>query len=590
MMKNSFSGYALLCCYAVMLFFGLQYYPKWTKSGSEATISWDVQGYYTYLPAFLIYKDYHQCHFRDSLNNIYQSSPDYQHLFPQPNGGSVIKYPAGQALLMSPFFAIAHTYNKVSKKYPADGYSYPYQLAIGLGYLFYAFIGLFLFRIILLKYFSDVVAGITILCIGIGSNYLNYASVDQCMSHNPLFTLYSVLILMVIRYYQKPNISKAFGIGLITGLMTLIRPTEILSLLIVLLWGINNWKQLKDRIVFAWQQWQHIIVMIIGFSIFISIQLAYWKTVSGHFVVYSYNDQGFNWLHPYFEGFLTSVRCGWLRYTPIMLLTLLGFVPFIFNKQNMWSVVAFSFINLYIICCWDIWWFGGRAMVQSYVVMSFALAALIEWCWSKRIFKYILVVLLISTAYINIWWTINAHGGKVAIMDVSKAYSKKTYGQWYVDDNINKLQDNADWFEANPNNIDTLLNTTCYLPIDTNKKIIDGKTYCLLNNTIQFSSEIQVPTTDKKWIRTFVACKINQKEWNYWSMTQLIIRFYYQDKEVKSNMIRVQRILNDNETKTISFDAKTPSEKFDKIVFSAWNANGEKEIFLGNLKIIAFND
>jgi hypothetical protein len=55
-------------------------------------------------------------------------------------------------------------------------------------------------------------------------------------------------------------------------------------------------------------------------------------------------------------------------------------------------------------------------------------------------------------------------------------------------------------------------------------------------------------------------------------------------------MIRVQRILNDNETKTISFDAKTPSEKFDKIVFTVWNANGEKEIFLGNLKIIAFND
>ena len=28
----------------------------------------------------------------------------------------------------------------------------------------------------------------------------------------------------------------------------------------------------------------------------------------------------------------------------------------------------------------------------------------------------------------------------------------------------------------------------------------------------------------------------------------------------------------------------------DKIVFTVWNANGEKEIFLGNLKIIAFND
>ena len=51
------SSYSLFLVSLLWFFLGAFYYPKWSKPGSEAAISWDVSGYYHYLPAIFIYKD-----------------------------------------------------------------------------------------------------------------------------------------------------------------------------------------------------------------------------------------------------------------------------------------------------------------------------------------------------------------------------------------------------------------------------------------------------------------------------------------------------------------------------------------------------
>ena len=48
------SLYAWLFGCAIILAGGLFYYPKWQKPDTEATIGWDVSGYYAYLPAAFI--------------------------------------------------------------------------------------------------------------------------------------------------------------------------------------------------------------------------------------------------------------------------------------------------------------------------------------------------------------------------------------------------------------------------------------------------------------------------------------------------------------------------------------------------------
>jgi len=97
---------SLVCLILLYLIIGSThffYYPKWSKTGSEATISWDVSGYYMYLPAIFIYKDIKQCKFIKDILIKYQPSVEFQQAFKYKNGNYVMKYSIGQAMQYLPF-------------------------------------------------------------------------------------------------------------------------------------------------------------------------------------------------------------------------------------------------------------------------------------------------------------------------------------------------------------------------------------------------------------------------------------------------------------------------------------------------------
>lgn len=232
-MKQKISYTALMISYLVMIYTAFFFYPRWNQTQTEATIGWDVSGYYMYLPAIFVYKDLKHCSFADSVITNFQPTPDFQQAFKHEKSENyVMKYSSGQAVTMLPFFLTAHAYASSSPTYEANGFSFPYQFAIGFGMFLYALLGLFLLRKILLKYFKDRTVAIILLCYTIGSNYLNYSSVDQAMTHNVLFTIYCLLILATIRFYESKSYRSAISIGLLVGLATLIRPTDIISALI----------------------------------------------------------------------------------------------------------------------------------------------------------------------------------------------------------------------------------------------------------------------------------------------------------------------------------------------------------------------
>src|SRR5688572_28370818 len=119
-------SFLFICCVS---FF---YYPKWQMAKSEATISWDVSGYYMYLPAFFIYKDVKEFKFKDEVRNKYEFTSDFQQAYiHEKSGNHVLKYSAGQALQFLPFFTAGHLAAKILD-YPADGFSLPYQFAISI--------------------------------------------------------------------------------------------------------------------------------------------------------------------------------------------------------------------------------------------------------------------------------------------------------------------------------------------------------------------------------------------------------------------------------------------------------------------------
>ena len=201
---HNISFVTIIVCFAFLVYTAFIFYPRWQKSGGEATISWDVSGYYMYLPALFIYKDLKHCNFKDSILKKYGPSSDFQQAFIHPKSGNyVMKYSMGQAITMLPWFIIGHLIARSSDIYPADGFSLPYQMSIGIGMFLYSLLGIYFLRKILLQYFSDCITAIVIAAIVFGTNYLNYAAIDQGMTHSVLFTIYTLLIWATIQFYKK---------------------------------------------------------------------------------------------------------------------------------------------------------------------------------------------------------------------------------------------------------------------------------------------------------------------------------------------------------------------------------------------------
>lgn len=87
-----------------MIYAAFVYYPKWKLPRTEATISWDVSGYYLYLPAFFIYHDLKNLDFKPGLDEQYYPSSSPYQSYTHTSGHQVMKYTCGLAILYAPFF------------------------------------------------------------------------------------------------------------------------------------------------------------------------------------------------------------------------------------------------------------------------------------------------------------------------------------------------------------------------------------------------------------------------------------------------------------------------------------------------------
>ena len=117
------------------------------------------------------------------------------------------------------------------------------------------------------RFFSEFVVGTSIILVACATNYLNYTAIDGAMGHNWIFTLFALLIWLTIKFYEKPSYFTSIGIGLCIGFAALSRPTEVLSFLIPVLWGITDKESLLNRLSFFQQHWTKLLAAIIVLSL-----------------------------------------------------------------------------------------------------------------------------------------------------------------------------------------------------------------------------------------------------------------------------------------------------------------------------------
>jgi len=574
---------------------------KWRKQETEATIGWDVSGYYFYLPAFFIYKDLSRLQFKDDILKKYKPTPSFYQAYEIGDGKYIMKYSVGLAILMTPFFLIGHCFAWISGV-PMDGFSPPYQYAIAFGSLFVAFLGLWVSRKVLLKYFSDEVTALSILILLIGTNYLNYAAIDSAMTHNYLFTLYSLLIYISIRWKESPSYRNSSMIGLLIGLIALVRPTDIVVAILPLLWGISSVQQAIDRFQLWQTHWKKLVLSVVITGAIGSIQLLYWKVYGGQWLIYSYEDQGFHWDGVHLMDGFFSYRKGWLVYTPLMTFVILGFIP-LFRKTKAVFLACFSFflVYTYIVFSWEIWWYGGsfgqRAMVQSYAVLIFPLAAFLQWLFGQKQWLQIgLYLILGGLCWLNLHQTyqIHAHKGGMHPENMTKAYYWRIFGGSNIPESDRILLDTDEDFRGQRFEVKRLYEESFEeYPLSDyirDGKKVSGQKSAFVNFDYPEFAPLSFPVKDKNfsWIRVQGHFFAPWKEWEEWIMPKLRVRFKAGDQVVKERYIRISRLLPENQWTPIWIDCSLPEEDFDRIEIEIDLFEGKKELWIDDIVVESF--
>ncbi len=595
-------NYSLVVFIIVSVFIGLCIIWKETQSKKEndpGIISWDVSGYYYYLPSIFIYKDLKNLSFKDALFNKYHPTPSFDQAIKVKNGNYVFKYSCGQAIVYLPSFLVGHFIANILN-YPIDGFCKPYQISLEIGCFLITLLGLWFIRKILLKYFNDKITAITLLTVVLLTNYLNYTGFYGAMTHNTIFTLYTFIIYFSILFYEGPSYKRSIIIGLLIGLAALIRPTEIISSLIPILWGVDiiSKKSLLLRWNFIRQHFPKYTLSIVICIAIGSIQLIYWKYVSGHWLVYSYQEQGFEWLHPNIVNGLFSFTSGWLLYTPIMIFVLVGiyFMNKIQATKKLVSVVLiFIVLFIYVAFSWKIWWYGGslgqRTMVQTYALLCIPLGTFYEYISKSNLLKALIGLTFILFLYLNLWWTYIANMTNFFYPElINRAFFLHVQGKLPIDENDLKVLDTNDRNVKNYKKAEILYINNFEKDSTSNtfgEKPINGTRSFCVDKNVQYTPEFcfNITGSTYQYIRTKAILRCSWRGWDFWKYAQLIIRYKYHSNSIKEKFIRLDWFFDNGETKPIYFDIKVPEKQFDEVCIILWNGDGQNRFLMDDLKV-----
>lgn len=369
----------------------------WEKN---SVIQNDVVSYYAYLPATFIFNDLN-FQFTKELPSDFEGKIWLQDT---PSGKPILRMTMGLAILWAPFFLIAHAiahFLDVSTL----GYSWPYGLSIFIASLFYLFVGLFFLRKILLRYFSDLVISIVLTLLVLATNLIYYVISEPGMPHVFNFGLITTFFYFSLKWIEQASIRNTIILGLLAGIIVLVRPINILVLLFPAFIDVVSFDDFKTRILKNWK-----FILLAGLAAFLVVlpQLIYWKVQTGHFFFNSYMDQGkFYFNKPQLINGLFSYRKGWLIYTPVMTLALLGFIWLKKSMPNLfYPILLFTAINIYVIYSWWCWWYGGcfgsRPMIDMYGIMAIPLGVFIKKVLKRNVWiKSIAILTLVFMLGLN---------------------------------------------------------------------------------------------------------------------------------------------------------------------------------------------
>ena len=168
---------------------------------SDGVFRSDGFSYYVYLPAVFLHGDPTlAAEADDCCGGTYPGSTAIHHW--RRTSRWIDPHPIGVAILMAPFFAVAHLLTRWSNLTP-DGFSLYYQVIVGLGGLAALVAGLAVLRSLLSGGYDNGVVLATLVTVTWGTNAFHYAVFDSTFSHAYSFFLIAALLWLTDRWWTN---------------------------------------------------------------------------------------------------------------------------------------------------------------------------------------------------------------------------------------------------------------------------------------------------------------------------------------------------------------------------------------------------
>jgi hypothetical protein len=459
--KINKSKYSIIALFFILVIYSYAFYSfKMWETGAKGG---DPLGYFTYLPATFIYQDLAQLDQTNIARGKYLNRPFDENYYEKigavtitETGNKVNKYTCGFPIMISPFFGIAHLLAPIFD-YPQDGFAPIYIFFFYLAGFLYPLLGLILLRSILLRWFPDKIVALTLILIALGTNLYFFSVYHSSMTHATLFFLHVLALHQCILLYEKQKMINALILGWALGMVTLIRPVEIILALIPIVWGLKGFN--KEAFIAHWNflKEQRLKIAFVFLAAFICAipQLVYCYQLSGQVLYYSYGNEGFNFSKPMIFKGLFSYSNGWLAYTPLMYFALIG-IFFLPKKQHLYALLAFLPLHIYITYSWWCWYYingyGSRPMVEVYGLMSLPLASFWLRISKKKILFYATLFLAFFFVYVNMLNTWQFYKGIIRTESTTFGYYLSMIGKTEMDYEDMILFDCGE-FQPDSNNI-----------------------------------------------------------------------------------------------------------------------------------------
>jgi hypothetical protein len=380
----------LLLFIGIIAVYYLFRFDYWTK---DLVIRSDGYAYYGYIHGTLVKHDPLNT-FHGKLEGLELHRSWMHEGLP---GKYLPKMTMGIAYAWVPGFYMAHLISPLLG-YPQDGWSIPYQLSVGITSIFFLLIGCWATWQLVAARFSNTIAHASVFLLYLGTNLLQYGSVDASMSHVYSFALIALFAYASDRWIGSNRSVYFFFAAFLLGWIVLIRPTNIIVGL-YLPWMLYASESSLKKLWTPQLLWAACMAFIP-----ILPQLVFWKLAAGEWVHYSYEQEAFYWASPHILEGLFSYRNGWLLYTPVMALAVGGL--FALHKTQPHSarmVTVLLGLHVYITFSWWCWYYGGslsiRPMIDVYALLALPLAASLVWIlnrsWMVQTASLIVLVLLV---------------------------------------------------------------------------------------------------------------------------------------------------------------------------------------------------